>query len=190
MKRRLVLAGALSVALMLAPGAASAQMLSTEEIAVNPAAPAPLGHSQRYVIPFYTSQTTTPPGMRSTTLINVFNANGRACSVSVQFQFATATTNTCVITQAIPAKESRLFCSRPVNDPLAPCAPLAGASCSPALTFNTGHAFVSSTNNAITPGCNLIAVDAQLVHTRDAADDLVESVSKLNVQRVVGTAGD
>src|SRR5215469_3377625 len=73
----------------------------------------------------------------------------------------------------------RLFCSRPVADPLAPCS----ISCpAPGLTFNTGHAYVDSTYTI--PTCANIAVDAQEVFTRDPADSLIESMSRLSIVKL------
>ena len=43
------------------------------------------------------------------------------------------------------------------------------------LTFNIGHAYVSSGST-----CR-IAVDAQQYYTRDAGDDLIESQSRLTI---------
>lgn len=177
MKKSLIMAVFILLGvLVIASGVTQAETSAGEDVEeLEPQAPSPpAGQSARYVLPYYTSQTTTPPGARSTTVVNVYNQNAIACNVGVQFQFAFGTTNVCSITLSIPAKESRLFCSRPVNDPLAPCS----VSCSPALAFNTGHAFVSSTTGT---DCAKIAVDAQLAFTRDAADDLLEGITKLSI---------
>ncbi len=182
---------AFALALLFVAGPVYAQPLSSAEDASadvdSQAAAPPAGQVARYVIPNYTSQATAPT--RSVTVVTVHNnqpgAVATSCNVGVQFQFAFGVANVCSITLAIPAGQSRLFCSRPVNDPLAPCS----ISCPGAgLIFNTGHAFVSSTNNA---ACARIAVDAQQFFTRDAADDLVESQSKLSVVKIgLGNIGD
>ena len=135
--------------------------------------------------PFYTSQNLLA-GSRSVTAINVQNQSTISCEVGVQFQKAYGVTNTCSVTLTIPAKQSRVFCSRVVNDPLMPC----NASCSPALTYDTGHFFVSST--APLPGatdkCKSLLIDARLFYTRDIADDLVEGATRLTVVKSPGEA--
>ena len=137
------------------------------------AASPPAGQVARYVIPTYVSQTAF--ATRSVAIVSIHNSGTTTCNTGVQFQFAFGTTNICSITQAIPAGQSRIFCSRPVSDPLPPCS----VSCpGGGLTFNTGHAFVSSGST-----CR-IAVDAQQYYTRDAADDFIESQSRLSVVKV------
>ena len=185
MKLHVVRSGIIGLMLVVPLGVVQGQTSATgpygpDDAAVEPAAPTPTGQSQLFVIPFYTSQNAMA-GVRSTALVSVFNANTASCTVGIQFQYAGGATNVCSLSLVIPAKQSRQFCSRSVNDPLAPC----DAVCSPELTFNTGHAFVSATKNSIIPGCSLVAVDAQLMQTRDAADDYVESVSKLVVSKTV-----
>jgi hypothetical protein len=97
----------------------------------------------------------------------------------VEFQFGSVQTSTCTLSLSIPPGTTQEFCSRQVADPLYPC----HAACSPALTFNLGPAFVSS---GATP-CNTIDVDARLVQTSDTADTVVQSSSKLTVDKI-GTA--
>jgi hypothetical protein len=144
------------------------------------AASPPAGQVNRYIIPNYTSQTFNPT--RSFAVVTIHNAGTTTCNAGVQFQFAFGTTNVCSISLPIPAGQSRLFCTRPVNDPLAPCS----ISCpGGGLTFNTGHGFVSSGST-----CR-IAVDAQQYFTRDAADDFIESQSKLTlVKPTASNLGD
>lgn len=146
--------------------------VSVESLAPSP----PAGQIARYLIPNYTSQTTNPTtGSRSFTVVTVHNQSTVTCNVGVQFQFAFGVTNVCSITLSIPAGQSRLFCSRPVNDPTAPCS----VSCpGVGLTFNTGHAFVSSTNTLF---CQFLGVDAQQYFTRDLNDNFIESQSKLSL---------
>jgi hypothetical protein len=139
------------------------------EIAAEAAAP-PAGQVARYVIPNYSSQAGATS--RSFAVVTIHNSGTTTCNAGVQFQFAFGTTNQCSITLPIPAGQSRLFCTRPVDGPLASCS----ISCPGAgLTFNVGHAFVSSVST-----CR-IAVDAQQYFTRDAADDLIESQSRLTI---------
>ena len=180
--------------ILLATAPVHARPLSSAEgdASVDVGAPAvatpPAGQIARYVLPNYTSQTLFS-GARSVAVVSVHNNQppgvATTCNVSVQFQFAFGVADVCSITLAIPPGQSRLFCSRPVNDPLAACS----ISCPGAgLTFNTGHAYVSSTNNA---ACARIAVDAQQYFTRDGTDDLVESQSKLSVVKInLGNIGD
>lgn len=146
----------------------------------------PPGQTARYVIPYYTSQTLLP-GARSTTMVDVYNQSSIPCDVGVQFQFAFGTTNICSITLTIPPKQSRLFCSRIVNDPLYPCT----ISCPGAgLLFNTGHSFVTSLADREND-CARIAVHAQLAFTRDINDDLVEGTTRLTVVEINdGNEGD
>lgn len=150
------------------------------------AAAPPSGQVARYVVPYYMSQNLLT-GARSTTMVDVYNQSSIACNVGVQFQFAFGTSNICGITLSIPPKQSRLFCSRPVNDPLFPCS----VSCPGAgLTFNTGHAFVSSTADP-NSDCARIAVHAQLAFTRDPADNQVEGTTRLTVVEINdGNKGD
>jgi hypothetical protein len=92
-------------------------------------------------------------------------------------------TSTCTLTHSISPGTTWQFCSRSVSDPLYPC----DSACSPALTFNMGPAFVSS---AASP-CNTIDVDARLVQTSDTADTVVQSSSKLTVDKIgAATNGD
>jgi hypothetical protein len=170
-----------------APGRPSSAGEGAPAPALKAMAPAPpTGQAARYVIPYYTSQTLLS-GARSVTMVDVYNQSGVACDVGVQFQFAFGTTNICSITLSIPPKQSRLFCSRPVNDPLFPCT----VSCpGTGLTFNTGHAFVSSTNDA-NFDCARIAIHPQLAFTRDAADDQVEATTQLTIVEInSGNRGD
>jgi len=164
------------------PAVRQAEGMAAKALALNP----PAGQATRYVIPYYTSQTLLS-GARSTTMVDVYNQSAITCDVSIQFQYAFGTTNTCSINLSIPPKQSRLFCSRSVNDPLFPCT----ISCPGAgLTFNTGHAFVSSTNDNNLE-CARIAIHAQLAFTRDAADDQVEGTTRLSVVEInQGNKGD
>jgi hypothetical protein len=145
----------------------------------------PKGQEARYVLPYYTSQTLLL-GSRSVTAVSVYNqSTTRACDAGVQFQLGFGTTNVCSISLSIPPGESRLFCSRPVADPLFPCS----ESCpGEGLTFNTGHAFVSSTSNF---ACAEIAVDAQLAFTSDLADNPADAITKLSIIKInQGNFGD
>jgi len=134
----------------------------------------PPGQVNRYTIPNYTSQATA--ATRSFVGLTILNNSAVTCNAAVSFQYAFGTTNICVINFSIPAFQSAIYCSRAGHDPLTPCS----VSCSPELTFNTGHAYVSSDNVS---GCQNIAVDAQQYFTRDTADDLIESQSKLTVTK-------
>lgn len=182
MKKRIV-GFALTMVLM-AVGAAQAQS-SAEAGAgedamgmVNPPGSfPPPGEGTRYVVPYYTSETVLG-GDRSVAVVNVYNQALVSCNVTVEFQYATGTTNVCSITLTIPSKTSRVFCSRPVGDPLAPCEISCPGS---GLTFNTGHAYVDST---FTTACANIAVDAQEFFTRDPADSLIESMSRLSIVKL------
>jgi len=139
----------------------------------------PPGEATRYVLPYYTSQTLLS-GDRSVAVVNVYNQAKVSCNLTVEFQYATGITDVCSITLAIPGKESALFCSRPVADPLAPCS----ISCpAPGLTFNTGHAYVDSTYTI--PTCANIAVDAQEVFTRDPADSPIEAMNAFGAGRLL-----
>ena len=178
MKARPMLVGVVLLGILLATsGVIQAQpRTSSDEDDIDDGTPMPpAGQEARYVLPFYTSQTLLP-GARSVTLVSVYNQNTTTtCMAGVQFQLGFGTTNVCSISLSIPPTQSRRFCSRPVNDPLFPCT----VSCPGAgLTFNTGHAFVSSTSNFL---CAEIAVDAQLAFTRDPADNLVEGITKLSI---------
>jgi hypothetical protein len=172
--------GGIWLGLMIVPSLAQTKS-SAEQPPGAPVATAPAGQVNRYVIPNYTSQ--AAQATRSVTVVTIMNNTGFPCNAAVAFQFASATTDICVISASIPARQSRIFCSRPINDPVAPCL----ISCNPPLNFNTGHAYVSST--AINR-CAKISVDAQQFFTRDANDDFVESQSKLTVTALTGNQGD
>lgn len=136
--------------------------------------PAPAGQAARYVIPFYTSQTAFSTG-RSVTVVGIFNNSNVACSVFVQFQFASQTSSICTINATVPARTSAQLCSRPVGDPLAPC----NSSCpSGGLTFNTGHAYVGS--SSAPPGCKMIAVDPRIYYTT-GSDSVILGSSQLSL---------
>jgi hypothetical protein len=170
----------LSLAFAIMLPAVSAPALADSLTSGQPPAVAPKAVSaaitqvQRYTIPNYTSQDTATT--RSFIGVTIINNATVACNAAVSFQYEYGATNICVISQLIPAKQSRIYCSRPVTDPITPCA----ASCSPALGFNTGHAYVSSDN---TTACSDIAVDAQQYFTEGSPDDHVDSQSKLTVTK-------
>jgi len=138
----------------------------------SPSAP-PAGHKVRYTLPYFMSEN-QDAGSRSTTVISVMNQSNKACSVGVQFQKGFSTTDSCDITYTIQPGHSALFCSRLINDPVAPCS--AYCSGSNDLTYDTGHAFIS-TNSA----CSNIAVNANLIFTGDTADNWVTGISPLAV---------
>ncbi|PNG26300.1 hypothetical protein CR492_09285 [Methylocella silvestris] len=146
-----------------------------DQAGAQPAAlPAPTGQAARYVIPFYTSQTVFSTA-RSVTVVGIFNNSNVACSVFVQFQFASQTSSICTITATVPARTSAQLCSRPVGDPLAPC----NASCpGGGLTFNTGHAYVGS--STAPPGCKTIAVDPRIYYTT-GSDSVILGSSQLSL---------
>jgi len=136
-----------------------------------PSAP-PAGHKVRYTLPYYMSQNSLA-GSRSVTIINVMNQSAKDCNVGVQFQYGSGVTDICDITIDIPAGQSRILCSRPVNDPLADCqvyCPSGG------LIFNSGHAFISS--NSV---CTKIAVDALMAFTSDVDDNVVTGITPLTI---------
>jgi hypothetical protein len=164
---------ALVVSLLFPAVPASAQPASGGSVAAADAAEAafpPAGQVNRYVIPNYSSQTGATS--RSFAVVTIHNSGTASCNAGVQFQYAFGTTNVCSITLPIPAGQSRLFCTRPVDGPLTSCSVACPGS---GLTFNIGHAYVSSGST-----CR-IAVDAQQYFTRDAADDLIESQSRLSI---------
>jgi hypothetical protein len=139
----------------------------------------PAGLTTRYIIPYTYSVTSAAPASRSVTFVTVYNASSLTCKVGLEFQFGSQQVKNCTLTLSIPAGTTQEFCSRPVGDPLYPC----HAACNPALNFDMGPAFVSS---GATP-CNLIDVDARIVQTSDTADTVVQSSSKLTVDKI-GTA--
>lgn len=169
-------------AMVLLPVAAQAQTTSDQvglgaaPMVANP----PLNESPRYVLPYYYSTAkwaTTPPD-RSVTIIQVYNQATIPCDVTVEFQYGTATTDICSLTATIAPGVDTTFCSRLVSDPLFPC----HNACSPGLTFHEGHAFIDSSNTF--SDCANIAVDAELVWTRNIADTQVESMSHLNIVNI------
>ena len=170
---RIALSVAVVFALLSPAVPALAQPASGGSVGAEDAAEAafpPAGQVTKYVIPNYSSQ--AGAASRSFAVVTIHNSGTASCNAGVQFQYAFGTTNVCSITLPIPAGQSRLFCTRPVDGPLTACSiacPGAG------LTFNIGHAYVSSGST-----CR-IAVDAQQYYTRDAADDLIESQSKLTI---------
>ena len=112
---------------LVAVGAAQVQSSAEDPAGENakgmvnqPALFPPPGEATRYVLPYYTSQTLLS-GDRSVAVVKVYNQAKVSCNLTVEFQYATGITDVCSITLAIPGKESALFCSRPVADPLAPC---------------------------------------------------------------------
>ena len=141
----------------------------------------PAGLTTRYVIPWTYSVVPPAPASRSVTVVTVYNASSETCKVGLEFQYGSGQVKTCTVTLSIAAGTTGEFCSRPVGDPLYPCQ----AACSPALTYDGGPAFVSS---GATP-CTTIDVDARLIQTSDTADTVVQSSSKLTVDKI-GTATD
>jgi hypothetical protein len=125
----------------------------------------------RYVIPSYNSQNTLA-GSRSVTTVTVYNQTTKPCIVGMEFQAGQGTTSVCSMSLTIPVGQGNIFCSRSVNDPIGPCT----ATCSPELTFNQGHAYVSS--NA---ACSNIVVDAQVVYTSDVDDNIVVGIRPLKL---------
>ena len=140
------------------------------------AVPVPSGQTARYVIPFFMSQTAFGTA-RAVTAITIFNSSTSSCNASVQFQYTNQTTNLCSISMTLAAGTSQTLCSRPVSDPLTGC----NVSCSPALTFNSGHAFVSSSNSP--SACNRLAVDPQVYYTNGSDSALLGS-SPLTIVKV------
>jgi hypothetical protein len=144
----------------------------------------PAGQVDRYKIPNYTSQTMFGAN-RSFVEVTIENNSGHSCDAAVGFQFAFGTTDICSINLTIPSKQSRIYCSRPVPDllGLASCTVSCPGS---GLTFNTGHAHVSSSTSV---GCDDISVDAQQFFTT-GVDTLVASQSKLTVTKLDKNIGD
>jgi hypothetical protein len=134
----------------------------------------PAGEAIRYVLPYYYSVAESA-GERSVALINVFNQGTTPCDVTVEFQKAYGTTDTCTITATIQSKMGAIFCSRRVNDPIADCVSMCPGT---GLIYDTGHAFIDSTATAT---CANIAVDAQQIFLRDTADTQVDSMSRLSI---------
>ena len=140
------------------------------DIGIRGAPTPPAGHTVRYVVPYFKSIISTP---RTATMIRVYNHGNKDCEVGVQFRKGGASTDECSITYTIGAQNSRGFCSRPVGDATFTCS----VSCpDTGLTFDTGHAYVSSPG-----GCTNLAVDGQMVYTTDAADSVVSGMSSLRV---------
>jgi hypothetical protein len=65
-------------------------------------ATAPAGQVNRYVIPYYTSQTSA--ATRSFTAMTIMNNTGGPCSAAVSFRFPGGPTDICVITLSIPGE--------------------------------------------------------------------------------------
>ena len=178
MKRRVSLA-ILLAALMALPAIAQYQSSgvgnpSAQEGVSPDIATPPAGEIARYTLPYFYS-VAGASGDRSVAVINVMNQTTVACDVTVEFQYATQTSDICSITATIAPKQSEIFCSRSVFDPVAPChivCPSGG------LTFNEGHAFIDSTNST---ACSNIAVDAREFFLRDPSDTLVDSSSQLTI---------
>ena len=139
-----------------------------------PLAPPP-GQINRYSIPaFYSFIGTT----RSFVSIRIKNNAVVACNVGVRFQQGQSSTDTCVLSIAVPAREGRRLCSRQiVSGDLETC----DAACSGVTLPVAGHIFVTSDNNA---NCTNIAVDAQQFYTTDAADGVIAAMSRLSVVKV------
>ncbi len=146
--------------------------------ASQPAPTAPTGESARYELPYFYSVAGVG-GDNAVTVVNVYNGATVPCDVTLEFQYATQSTDICSITSTIPAKQSTIFCSRQVRDPVAPCL----VTCNPGLTFNEGHAFVDSTNTIT--ACANIAVDPRVVFT-DSSDVSVISSSRVSLVKFNG----
>src|SRR3954447_9473650 len=106
-----------------------------------PLAPPP-GQINRYSIPaFYSFIGTT----RSFVSIRIKNNAVVACNVGVRFQQGQSSTDTCVLSIAVPAREGRRLCSRQiVSGDLETCE----TACSAQNLPVAGHIFVTSENNA------------------------------------------
>ncbi len=142
----------------------------------------PPGQVNRYILPNYMSETTS--STRSFAVITIMSLAPVSCDAAVSFQRGQGNTNTCVITGTLPSRTALTFCTRSVKTGVAFC----NVSCPGAgLTFDVGHAYISSTNSA---DCSRIAVDAQQYHTRDTADAFIESESKLTVTGLSRNIGD
>ena len=144
----------------------------------------PAGHVNRYLIPNFYS--VISGAARSFTGITVYNNSSSTCGAAVRFQKGQTTTDSCVVVSSIPPKQGRRFCSRPAGSfGLFTCE----ASCAGAgLTFDGGHAFVTSTN---TTACANLAIDAEVIYTLNTADDLIGGITRLSVNKVGrATIGD
>lgn len=142
---------------------------------------APAGETYRYVIPHFYSVTSL--GSRSLSGVSVRNGSKVTCSVSVTFQSAVGSANLCVLTEAIPAGESRIFCSQNASPGVYACTSV----CVPALGYNAGHALVSSTSSG---ACAGIQVDAQVLYSNSTDPDTLIGASRLSVTTMKKTNGD
>jgi hypothetical protein len=137
---------------------------------------APPGQINRYSIPAFFSLVNTVP--QSFASIRIKNNAVVACNVGVRFQQGQTSTDTCVLSIAIPARQSRRLCSRqPGSTNLEAC----DAACSGAILPVAGHIFVTSDNNA---NCTNIGVDAQQFYTTDGTDNALAAMSRLSVIKI------
>lgn len=142
---------------------------------------APTGETYRYVIPHFYSVTSV--GSRSLTGISIRNGSKVSCSATVTFQSAVGSASLCVLTEAIPSGESRIFCSQNAAPGVFACT----SACAPPLNFNAGHALISTTSSG---ACALIQVDAQVLYSSAADPDTLIGVSQLSVTTMKKTIGD
>jgi hypothetical protein len=174
--------GGIWLGLMIVPSLAQTKSSFERPPGSRVVANSPAGQVNRYVIVNYYSVALELPS-RGAAQVTIMNNNDGPCDASVAFQFETETTDICVISLTIPAKQSRSFCSRFLGDPVAACV----ISCNPPLVFNAGHAYVRSTAR---PSCKNLSVDAQQYYTNDNRDETIVSQSRLTVTDLKGTEGD
>jgi hypothetical protein len=146
----------------------------------------PSGQVNRYIIPNFSSVLSSNP-TPTMTVVTVMNLSPVSCNAAVSFQQGGGTTNTCVINLAIPSRTARIFCSRNTNYVGVAGACVIGVCPGGGLTFNAGHAYVSSTNST---DCSRIGVDAREYVMRDGADNALQAESKLTVIGLSRNAGD
>ena len=142
----------------------------------------PVGETYRYAIPHFVSST----GGASTSsfaAVSIRNASKVTCTASVTFQYASGAANVCVMTQSIPANESRVFCTRNGDLGFIGCQ----ATCSPELTFQEGHALVSSTTGG---ACGAIQIDAQEFYVNAVSPAILLGASQLSVTNLKKSNGD
>ena len=138
----------------------------------------PIGSTPRYLVGYMNSQTT--PNFRSATAVSVTNQSPVSCSVTVEFFRGFSSTANCSASAVIAPGLSRSFCSRSMPSGTTTCDTL----CSPQLTFNEGHARVSSTADAA-GSCGNIGVDPRLFYFNGTTTDAsLAGVTSLKVIRI------
>ncbi len=142
----------------------------------------------RFRLGYMNSQTGVSP--RSATVVTVTNTGASTdCTVSIDWRRGFSPTGPggtiCTTTFAnLQRGQSADFCTRPLPGSVTSC----NATCSPALTFDEGNAFIGSTNTAT---CSRITVSARVYYFGNTSDTVIEGITDPKITKIqTGTSGD